>query len=504
MRVSLALALCAVALLGCPQIGVGGSGSSSSSSSGTFGGIGGFGGTTGGGTTTTGGTTSGFGGTTTGTSGTLTGGTTGGPTCSVGTATPGPTLTCTSAQANTQVLAGQTVEIDCQVSGGTHYSWQATASLGGGVVQNRLGDSGKLYVTYPSANLPLGFADTAVEVDVSVSDCDRQSVASTQALSFTVVGNMLVANYEQGTIDAFTSDGNQRGNFLGPGILQHARMIVRLSDGTLLAGGEPDSTHKGLVHLDANGNPLANWDDLDHAGNPLWTSSLLPYGAAQDATGNIWVTANDSQFSDGAIHRFSSSGTYLDDAPKPADLATLQAKFAVEGIARLPNGDMVVANASINTPHVVRYPADGSPPSHVPLGFEVCTDHGPGSQVTCQADSNYPFGAVNSLLMVGPNLIVSLDDGDESMVGEFDGQLRFLLSTAQNTTSSVDRGLYNIIVPAIAPSGGVLVVSGGFLSCMFALDPRTLYTPDPTGNAPCWNLGGGSDEGAYGLAHLGP
>jgi hypothetical protein len=440
--------------------------------------------------------------TSTGTTGTSSGttgssaGTTGSVSCAGSAAAPA--LHCTSPAEGTEVLAGQTVEIACTLQA-TKPSWGVSVDASGAAVQDRLGELGRLYVTFTGATRPASFADTAVTVTVSGADCDTQSQAAQQSLHFTVVGNVLVTNTYNGTVDAYASDGTAAGTFLGPGQVSKPRLLNQLSDGTVLVGGESTGALPPLLQLDAKGGKLRTWDAVDHANKPLFSDQLLPWAAAEDGQGKVWVTAYTDAFHDGAIYRFDLQGHYLDSVPPPSDLATHQARYAPRGLARMADGAMVVALGSLDEGYVLRFDASGSSQT-LRLPWEVCRDL--GTSLSCAGNSSYTYGATAGLLLTDEGLLVLSDASSEAMVGLFNDQLGFVRSIATTDPGTTDRGLYNLRLAAAARVGSQYVVSQYYSGCLHALDPRTLASASASTVHPCWNLDNSSDP-AFGLIRLG-
>jgi hypothetical protein len=418
----------------------------------------------------------------------------------VGTSKPAPDLNCSSGLAGAQVLANQAVEIDCSTSS-AHPGYGIQVNLNGATVVDQLASSGRATITFANTSLKPFFSDTEVDVTLSVADCDRRSVASTQTLSYTLLGNVLVARPYDGTVDAYASDGSPVGSWLGSDTVTQPQMLARLNDGSILVGGTADATHPALQLFDANGSPRPAWDSVDHAAVPLWDDQHTPRGAAQDNQGRVWVSSFQSNYDQGRVLIFDNIGEYLQDAPRPLALNATNSALAPLGVAALPDGTVVIADGATDVPKLLLYPPQGDP-EVVPLAFEVCSDD--GQNVTCTANPDYFYGTATALLFRGGELAVTSIGDESSFLALFDPTLRFQRSTAHtNDTSTNDWGIYGANLNSVTAVGDHFVGNQQGYGCLLSLSGRTLDLDPDAGSYGCWNTDEMDLESAS-VVHLGP
>ncbi len=477
----------ALAALGCIQTPTGGTGSGAGGSSGGTRGAG----TTGSGTTATTG------------QGTTSGSTTTNPNCHENGGNS-PALSCALAQPDAgPVWASAAVEIDCSVGAGeTPTRYEVVTNPSYTVVDSHsLTSTQQAWVTVVPGMLPSTFPDSTVTATVTAHFCT--AAPSTATVTWSVVGNTLIADTST-SIRSFASDGTEVQPFLGPTQVPGPAMVARLKNGNFLAGCAPTTacTHSLQVFSPA-GALVSTFDDTDHAGNPLWPMGVRPWGAAEDANGNVWVSGFKGQDSAGVLLVFTGAGSYRSQPDHPADPTKAIAWWVPLGIARLADNSMVVAMGGSlgNEPYLTRYAgADPTQPTLIHLGWETCSDTG-GPTPTCQMQ-NYGNGSAAGLLISGGNLLVTSTFSTPSQVMAYsDPGLSLSGASAKRGTSGDD--WYNAFLGPITPFGTGYLVGGNFTyDCVYLIAGTTLYPPastDPQGG--CW-LGGSAAGSVAGVTHL--
>lgn len=448
-------------------------------------------------TSGSGGTSSGSG--TTGvTSGTTTSGTTTGS-CGGQTA---PAIHCARADgASSWFVIGEAPELVCSVDPGpAPTSWSGVTDPAYFTVDARNAPA-HLYVGLPATNVPLGFGDTQVAVTVTATFCP--GVTSSDVVHLPVVGNNLAADHWDGNIKAYASGGQSLGLFGAAVSLGKPNLVAALDNGDVLVGS---STR--IVELDRSGVLVRDFDLTDHTGTPLMPDcgsgcTTEPWGAANDASGNVWLSVNHGRDSNGALYLFDSSGTYASTLPAPGGATPTY--WLPTGIARRPDGAMLVTSGDEHDPaYLGIYPAGSTSGSYGSISIPNCTAYPDGGSYQCAPNSTAEAGLSGAWVDPDGTLFVSnlwMFDNDGDLAAYDANSLQFKRASPHTPNTDV---FSNQWFRGLTRAGDWLLVAV-WNGCVWAVDPQTLL-PLPEGRGVNANHCIAADGliDLRSVAHLGP